>query len=102
MPYTPGLYCFVRPVDFLNAPLDPVYFGDASADLRSEAADNDLRIAAIKLGAVQLGYLEIAGRIARKRILSDLLQAHDCELNGAFVPGANIVNSRFSRNAATG
>jgi len=75
LPASAGIYCFAHPQAYPGAPISPVYWGTAIADFSIEIPEDPARVEALSSGARHIGTLEVKGRLARKRILRDLVES---------------------------
>ena len=81
LPQVPGIYCFMFPQSYPGAPIRPLYWGQASFDLRIETRDNELRREAIRQGARLIGVVTMDSEAARRRAIADLLASFPAALN---------------------
>ena|SRR6056297_2619721 len=83
LPQIPGVYCFIFSQSYPGAPIRPLYWGQASFDLRIETRDNDLRHEAIRQGARLIGVIPMDGTVARRRAIADLLSSFPTTMNSS-------------------
>ncbi len=101
LPQVPGIYCFMFPQSYPGAPIRPLYWGQASFDMRIEARDNDARREAIRQGAKLIGVVPMDGEVARRRAMADLLSSFPADLNAEDAPQDHVRTRRTRPNSGS-